>query len=311
MHEIDPKQKNYGFLAALGSFFLWGLLPIYWKSLLSVNPFEILCHRIVWSLLFVSIILTITKGWKDTFTPLKSRRDMIVLTGSSLMIGCNWLLYIWAVNTGHVLDTSLGYYINPLVNVLLGFIFFRERLNALQLLAIGLAATGVLVSIISHGTLPWISLVLAITFGFYGLLRKIASVESLPGLFLETMVLTPLALGYIIKLKLDGTSALFTQGISVDLLLIGAGAVTATPLLGFAFGARRLQLTTVGLLQYLAPTIAFMLGVFVYREPFAVSNLVTFALIWSGLGVYTYESIRSIRRHNRMTRNKKSTDAAS
>ena len=300
MHELDPKQKTYGFIAALGAFFLWGLLPIYWKSLITVDPLEILCHRIVWSLVFISLVLTVMKGWNNVFAPLRSPKDLTILTLSSLMIGGNWLLYIWAVNTNHVLETSLGYYINPLVNVLLGFIFFRERLKPLQLIAILLAALGVANSIFSHGDLPWISLALAVSFAFYGLLRKIASVESLPGLFLETLVLGPFALAYIVKLQMDGASALFTQSPSIDLLLIGAGAVTATPLIGFAFGARRLQLTSLGLLQYLAPTIAFLLGIFVYKEPFTTSHLITFALIWSGLAVYTFESIRSIRKQRRI-----------
>ena len=300
MREIDPKQKSYGFIATLTAFLMWGLLPVYWKSLITVNPFEILCHRVVWSLVFISVVLTVRKGWRETFAPLGSKRDLLILAASSLMIGGNWLLYIWAVNTNHVLETSLGYYINPLVNVLLGFVFLRERLRPLQLVAIGLAALGVVNSVISHGELPWISLVLAVTFALYGLLRKIASVESLPGLFLETMVLGPFALGYIVWLQAHGQSALFHQGLSIDLLLMGAGVATATPLIGFAFGARRLQLTTVGLLQYLAPSLAFMLGVFIYREPFTPSHLVTFLLIWSGLAVYTAESVVRIRRHRRI-----------
>ncbi|XXJ20436.1 EamA family transporter RarD [Desulfovibrio caledoniensis] len=300
MRNIDPKQKSYGFAAALAAFFGWGLLPVYWKSLITVNPFEILCHRVVWSLVFIAVILTLRRGWNATFAPLKSRRDRLILTASSLMIGFNWLLYIWAVNNDHVLDTSLGYYITPLVNVLLGFVFFRERLRPLQMIAIGLAALGVINSVVAHGHLPWISLALAVSFGLYGLLRKVASVESLPGLFLETMVLGPFALGYILWLQAHGASALSHQGIHVDLLLVGAGVVTASPLIGFAYGARRLQLTTVGLLQYLAPSIAFLLGVFVYREPFNASHLITFALIWSGLAVYTAESIVTMRAQRRL-----------
>ncbi|WP_338667485.1 EamA family transporter RarD [Pseudodesulfovibrio methanolicus] len=301
MRHIDPKQKSYGFAAALAAFFGWGLLPVYWKSLITVNPFEILCHRVVWSLIFLAMLLTLRRGWKEALLPLRSPRDLLILTGSSLMIGFNWLLYIWAVNTGHVLDTSLGYYINPLVNVLLGFVFFRERLRPLQMVAIGLAALGVVNSLIAHGQLPWISLALAVSFGLYGLLRKIASVESLPGLFLETMVLGPFALAYILWLQAHGASALFHQGLRVDALLMGAGVVTAMPLVGFAFGARRLQLTTVGLLQYLAPSLAFLLGVFVYEEPFNARSLLTFALIWSGLAVYTAESVMAIRGQRRLT----------
>lgn len=302
MPPIDPKQKTYGFAATLGAFIAWGLLPIYWKSVITVDPFEILCHRIVWSLVFIAVILTLIKGWSGTFGAIRSGRDILILTLSSLMIGANWLVYIWAVNTGHVIATSLGYYINPLVSILLGFVFFRERLKPVQLVAIGLAALGVVNAVVGYGELPWISLTLAVTFGLYGLLRKIASVESLPGLFLETMILTPFALAYLVMLEADGTAAMFHQSLRIDLLLAGAGAATATPLIGFAFGARRLPLTVVGLLQYVAPSIAFCLGVFVYKEPFTTSHLVTFALIWAGLAVYTADTLRTIRNHRRYRR---------
>jgi len=299
MHNIDPKQKTYGFAAALASFAAWGLLPLYWKSVITVDPFEILCHRIVWSLVFIAIILTALRGWGGTFAAIRSKRDILVLTLSSLMIGVNWMLYIWAVNTGHVIETSLGYYINPLVNVLFGFLFFRERLKPMQMIAIGLAALGVAYAVLSHGELPWISLCLAVTFALYGLLRKIAAVESLPGLFLETMILSPIALAYLIMLEANGTAAMFHQSARIDLLLAGAGAVTATPLIGFAYGARRLPLTVIGLLQYIAPSIAFCLGVFVYREHFTSGHLATFALIWAGLAVYTGDTLRTLRKHRR------------
>lgn len=293
------KDPAYGFMAALGSFILWGLLPIYWKTVQSVPPLEILCHRIVWSLVFIGIILTVKHRWPETFAPLRSKRNIAILVMSSLCIGGNWLLYIWSVNTNHVLETSLGYYINPLVNVLFGFIFFRERLSPMQCIAIGLAALGVANSIISYGELPWISLVLAVTFALYGLLRKIAAVESLPGLFLETMVLAPAALYYLIHLQASGASPFLAGNLTVNIMLVGAGVVTATPLIGFAFGARRLQLTTLGILQYAAPSIAFVLGVFVYNEPFGPSHLLTFALIWLGLAVYTGDSIRTIRKQRK------------
>lgn len=291
-----------GFSAALGAFLLWGLLPIYWKSVQSVAPMEILAHRIVWSLAFIAVILTVKRRWPETFAPLRSPRNLGILVLSSLCIGINWLIYIWSVNNNHVLETSLGYYINPLVNVLLGFIFFRERLTRMQCVAITLATAGVLNSIISYGELPWISLALAVSFAFYGLLRKIAAVESLPGLFLETMVLTPLALGYILYLQSNGTSGFLAGDMSDNLLLVGAGIATATPLIGFAYGARRLQLTTLGILQYTAPSIAFLLGVFLYDEPFTPSHLITFGLIWTALAVYTTDSARTIRKQRRLAR---------
>ncbi|MDD3312452.1 EamA family transporter RarD [Pseudodesulfovibrio sp.] len=292
----EPAQ---GFAAALAAFIAWGLLPIYWKALGDVAPLEILCHRILWSLVFISVILTVKRRWAEAFAPLASPRSLLILACSSLCIGGNWLLYIWSVNTGHVVETSLGYYINPLVNVLLGFVFFRERLNGYQYAAIGLAGAGVAVSILSHGELPWISLTLAVSFGCYGLLRKIAAVASLPGLFLETMVLGPASLAYLIHLKWNGASGFLAGSPSTDLLLVGAGAVTALPLIGFAFGARRLNLSTLGILQYASPSIAFLLGVFVYKEPFGVGHMVTFALIWAGLVLYTVDSVRALRRHRR------------
>ncbi|QJB54998.1 EamA family transporter RarD [Pseudodesulfovibrio sp. zrk46] len=293
-------DKTSGFLAALGAFMAWGFLPMYWKEVQSVAPLEILCHRIVWSLVFIALVLTINKRWAETFAPMRSFRNVGILVLSSLCIGTNWLLYIWAVNTNHVLESSLGYYMNPLMNVILGFIVFQERPSRMQYVAIGLAAMGVANAVISYGEVPWVSLALAISFAFYGLLRKIAAVESLPGLFLETLILAPVSLYYILHLQVEGTSGFLAGDMHVDLFLMGAGVATAMPLIGFAFGARRLQLSTLGILQYLAPSIAFLLGVFLYHEPFGSSQLITFALIWSAVAVYSAESIITIRKQRRL-----------
>jgi len=295
----DPKENSYGFIAALAAFIAWGLLPMYWKALLSVPPLEILCHRIVWSLVFIATILTFKHRWAETFASLRTPKNFAILALSSLLLGLNWLLYIWAVNTNHVLEASLGYFITPLVNILLGFIVFHERLKPLQLAAIGLAALGVANSISSYGQIPWISLALAVSFAFYGLLRKLAAEESLPGLFLETLVLAPFALFYLVKLQVAGANSLFSGEPTLDLLLIGAGAATSLPLLGFAYGARRLQLTTLGLLQYSAPSITFLLGVFVYKEPFGSSHLLTFGLIWAGLAIYSIESLWTLKKYRK------------
>ena len=291
-----------GFCAALAAFIAWGLLPVYWKSVQTAAPLEILCHRIVWSLAFLLVVVTWKKAWGGLFAPLASGRNLLILTVSSLTIGGNWLLYIWAVNTGHVLETSLGYFITPLVNVSFGFIFFRERLNRAQLAAIGLACIGVANAVFSYGVFPWISLTLALSFAFYGLLRKVAAVESVQGLLLETLVLAPLALGYLLVLNSGEKGAFMAGEPVIDLLLIGAGAATALPLIGFAFGARRLQLSTLGVLQFIAPSIAFLLGVFLYQEPFGAVQLVTFACIWAGLAVYSMDTIRTIRRLRREAR---------
>ncbi|SOB59929.1 Uncharacterized transporter VC_0195 [Pseudodesulfovibrio profundus] len=302
MDNRPDAEKTAGFLAALSAFLMWGLLPLYWKAVQSVDSMEILCHRIVWSLVFIGIILTFKARWRETLAPLRSPRNLGILALSSICIGINWLIYIWAVNANHVLATSLGYYINPLVNVLFGFLFFKERLNRMQGIAIGLAALGVINSVINYGALPWISLTLAVSFACYGVLRKIAAVESLPGLFLETSVLTPVALLYLGYLNSQGVGAFPGAETHINLLLIGAGAATAMPLIGFAYGARRLQLTTLGILQYLGPSIAFLLGVFVFGEPFGTSQFITFCFIWGGLAVYTFDSIRNLRRQRRIAR---------
>ncbi len=280
-----------GMLAAGGAFVLWGLLPLYWKLLGSVPAMEILCHRIVWSAVFVALLVTCTGRWKEFREALGSRKTLLTMVCSSLLIGVNWGLYIWSVNSGHVLETSLGYYINPLVNVLLGFLIFRDTLRPVQLVAIGLAAAGVVYQLVQLGQLPWIALSLAFSFSLYGLLRKIALVESIPGLLFETLVLTPVVLAYLVYLHVEGTGAFGRQGATIDLFLAGAGVVTSLPLVGFAFGARRIRLVTLGLLQYAAPSIAFMLGVFVFNEPFSADRLITFGCIWSALVLYTGEGI--------------------
>lgn len=296
------QHTTYGFLSAFSGFIMWGLLPLYWKLVVDVAPMEILCHRIIWSLVFIAVILTLRSRWNEVFGPMRAPKNIAILSLSSLCIGGNWLLYIWAVTTNHVLETSLGYYITPLVNTVFGFLFFRERLTPMQYIAIGLAALGVANSIVNLGELPWISLVLAFSFACYGLLRKIAVVESLPGLFLETMVLVPAALGYLIYLVNTGQNGFLAGPARIDMLLVGAGVVTAMPLICFAYGARRLQLTTLGVLQFVAPSIAFILGVFVFNEPFSTTHLITFACIWTGLAIYTADSIRTIRRTRRATK---------
>ncbi|KAB1443235.1 EamA family transporter RarD [Pseudodesulfovibrio senegalensis] len=288
-----------GLTAALGAFIGWGLLPIYWKQLHHVPAMEILCHRIIWSLVFACLLVTIQGRWRETIAPLSSKRTLGMLTMSSLLLGSNWLMYIWCVNHDQVLATSLGYYINPLMNALLGFALLREKMSRLQLFAICFAAAGVINSIVSLGHFPWLALALAVTFALYGLLRKTAPMESLPGLTVETAIITPLALSYVLYLEYTGQGTFGHAAISTNLFLMGAGVATSMPLFGFAFGARRLRLTTLGIIQYIAPSIAFLLGVFVYREPFTTANLTTFALIWTGLAIYSADSIMQVRRARR------------
>jgi len=245
------------------------------------------------------LLVTFQGRWRETLAPLSSPRTLGMLTLSSLLLGSNWLMYIWCVNHDQVLATSLGYYINPLMNALLGFALLREKMTRLQMIAVCFATAGVINSIISIGHFPWIALALAVTFALYGLLRKTAPMESLPGLTVETAIITPLALGYVLYLEYMGKGGFAHAGMSTSLLLMGAGVATSMPLFGFAFGARRLRLTTLGIIQYIAPSIAFLLGVFVYHEPFDSGNLITFALIWTGLAIYSGESIMQIRRERR------------
>ena len=280
-----------GFMAALAAFVVWGFLPVYWKTLDHVPAFEVLCHRIVWSLVFSGIIIGVQKRWKEVGAVFSSGRAMVYLLFSSLLIGGNWFVYIWSVNNGHVLETSLGYFINPLVNVFLAYVVFRDRLRPLQMLALAFAVVGVVNRIVYFGHVPAIALTLAVSFALYGLLRKLVKAESLPGLFCETAVLGVCALGYLITQAYRGAGAFGHVDLQTDCLLIGAGVATSLPLLGFAYGARRLGLIQLGMLQYVAPSIAFVLGAFMYREPFSFNYLITFILIWIAVGMYSAEGI--------------------
>jgi chloramphenicol-sensitive protein RarD len=293
-----PKGRNLpGLFAGGGAFLFWGLLPCYWKALKVVPAPEILCHRMFWSLVFVGAVITLWRRWPEVRAALFSRKNALFFLGSSSLLAVNWLTYIWGVNAGFVLDASMGYYINPLVNVLLGFIFFKDRLRRFQVVAILLAAAGVANLVINYGRFPWIALTLAFSFGLYGLIRKLVRVESLPGLFVESLFMSIPALFFLGWLQTTGQAALGGGHPEIDILLVGAGAVTAIPLLMFAFCARRLRLVEVGILQYLAPTCMFLLGVFAFGELFTTAHLITFSCIWTGIAIYTGESVFYLRRH--------------
>lgn len=283
-------QQLSGILFGLAAFVSWGFLPAYWKQLQDVAPFEILCHRIVWSCVFLCFIISYQKRWGEVATITRNSANLKKLFCSGLLIGFNWFIYIWAVNTDHVVETSLGYYINPMVNVLIGYLLLGERFNRLQLLAILCALSGVGYSLAAFGGLPVFALTLAITFAFYGYARKKIDVAPIPGLLIETCVLLVPALGYIVyrQLFFDG---LFLRQLGISLWLIGAGVATSLPLLWFAAAARKLKLSMVGILQYLAPSIAFVLGVFVYKEPFDWHSAITFGLIWTGVLMYCADSV--------------------
>ena len=289
-----------GVLFALGAYGAWGLLPVYWKALERVPLLEIVAHRVLWSLGFAALLLQGADGWSQVREVMRSPRLLLAMSATSLLIGSNWLLFIWAVNAGHVLATSLGYFLNPLVSVLLGVAFLRERLRLLQTLAVGLAAFGVLQLALREGGVPWISLLLAGTFALYGLLRKLAPIRPLAGLAVELLLLAPLAAGYLLWLGARHRGAFLAEGWGFESALLGlAGVATATPLLWFTAAARRLRLSTLGLFQYLAPSLSFGLAVAVYHEPFTRSDALTFGCIWAALALYSSDSARALRSRRR------------
>lgn len=286
MNDAVTHSKN-GVISAVCAYMAWGLFPLYWHLLEGVPAPQILSHRLVWSAVLVFILLMINRNWGWLRQVAADKRILGFFTMSTIILSSNWLLYIWAVNNGHVIESSLGYFINPLMSVLLGRVMLGERLSRMQLLAISLATLGVLWLTWQGGRVPWIALGLAITFSVYGFLRKIGRLPSMEGLALETFLMLPLALGALLWFEWQGTGRFGHAGLSTSLLLVGSGIVTAVPLLWFAAGARQLTLTTLGLLQYIAPTCQFLLGVWFFNEPFGGMRLFGYVLIWSGLVVYT------------------------
>jgi chloramphenicol-sensitive protein RarD len=280
-----------GMFYATLSYICWGMFPLYFKALQQIAPVEILVHRMLWSLLFVLALLAVRRQWGWLRTVLRQPRVLAGFAFSALLLSINWLLYIWAVNNDHVVDASLGYFINPLVNILLGLVFLKERLRPVQWLAVALAAAGVAWLTWQAGHPPWIGLALAFSFGGYGLLRKTALLGPLEGLTLEALLLFPLAFGYFVYLSWNGQNAFLSAPASTQWLLLAAGPITAIPLLLFAAGARRIPLSLMGLLQYLSPTLQLLLGVWLYHEPFGSARMAGFAVIWSGLVLYSAEGL--------------------
>jgi chloramphenicol-sensitive protein RarD len=284
-----------GFLAAALSYALWGLFPLYFRQIATVPALEIVVHRSVWSLVFVLIILAVQRRWAWLAGVASRPRTLAVFAASALLLSTNWLVYVWAVNNGRVMEASLGYFINPLVNVALGVLFLHERLRMAQRWALGLAGLGVAWLTWTAGVPPWIALALAFSFGLYGLLRKTAPLGALEGLALETALLAPLAVPALAWLSWHGGALSHADGATWAWLLF-AGPLTAVPLLLFAHGARRVTMATLGLLQYLAPTIQFALAVGLFHEPLKVERLIGFALIWLALALYSAESLWMMRR---------------
>lgn len=284
-----------GMAAGFGAFFCWGLLPLYWHPLMGIPAPEILAHRIFWSLLTIAPFVWLTKRMPEVKAALRSGRVMARILCSALLVGFNWGIYVWGVTNGRVVECSLGYFINPLVNVLLGSLLLRERHTRLQWLAVGLAGAGVLWNVLAFGQFPWLALALALSFALYGFCRKTVKVESVPGLFLEALILFPLAGGWLLWLAVQGQGHFCAATPGVQALLLGAGLATSAPLALFAYAARHMHLSTLGLLQYVSPTGTFLLGVFVFQEPVTFTSLVTFGCIWTALGVYTWSSLRQQR----------------
>lgn len=289
-----------GILYACGAYFFWGVLPLYLKLLQSVNSLEVLAHRIVWSLVLLLGILAIRRHWGWLRGLRQTPRTLRSFVASAMFISINWGVYIWAVNDARTVDASLGYFINPLINVLAGTLLLRERLRSAQWLAVGVATAGVAWLTAASGSVPVVSLVLACSFAAYGLLRKMATLGAVEGLTLETLLLAPAAVGWLVWAGMSGQAAYPQAGPLLWIILLAAGPVTAIPLLLFAAGARRIPLTTLGVLQYIAPTLQFLLGVFAFGEPFDRARLVGFLLIWTALAVFTVEGIWRTQRTARL-----------
>jgi chloramphenicol-sensitive protein RarD len=289
-----------GIFYALAAFGIWGLAPIFFRLIGRVPALEVVAHRVVWAVALLCFTLLLTRRGRALLTELGKPRRLLFLSLTALLVSGNWLIYIWSIQHERLLEASLGYYINPLVNVLLGMLFLHERLNLRQGVAVTLAAIGVLNLIVALGVFPWIALSLALLFGFYGLLRKKAAIDAMVGLTVETILLTPLALAFLVALALQGNGAFGRGDIATDLLLAATGLITAIPLFCFLQAAQRLRLSTLGLMQYLAPSLNFLLAVVFYHEPFTWAHFVTFLFIWLALAIYSFDAF-SERRAQRVS----------
>ncbi|KIP67441.1 EamA family transporter [Vibrio jasicida] len=292
----EQQRSRQGILLAVGAYTMWGIAPIYFKSIAEVSPLEILSHRVFWSFFLLAALLHFGRQWRSVRDIIKNKTKMMYLISTAILVGANWLIFIWAVTSNHMLDASLGYYINPLINVLLGMVFLGERLRKLQWFAVVLAACGVLVQLIVFGSVPVVAIALAMSFGFYGLLRKKVSVEAQTGLFIETLVMLPAASIYLFFIASTPTSNMFENPWQLNTLLIAAGVITTLPLLCFTGAATRLKLSTLGFFQYIGPSLMFLLAVLIYGEPFTSDKAITFAFIWGALVVFSFDGLRNNRK---------------
>jgi chloramphenicol-sensitive protein RarD len=286
------QQPVAGGLFAFSAFLIWGLSPIYWKALHGVGAFEVILHRVLWSFAVLMPLVFLNRRWEAFKDVLKKPKMMVILLITSVLVGGNWLLYVWAINNGRVLQASLGYYINPLVNIFLGMIFLRERLRQAQTIAVIIATLAVFYLTLRLGVFPWVSLTLAFSFGCYGLVRKTAAVGPLVGLAMETLLLTVPAGIWVYHLYQTNAGAFLRSGLHTDLLLLGTGILTATPLLLFNLGAKRITMASLGFIQYTAPTGMLVLGITLFGEPFTRVQAITFGLIWMALAIYSWDTVR-------------------
>ncbi|MFQ3202469.1 EamA family transporter RarD [Pseudoalteromonas sp. SD03] len=295
---IDTEQRKGAIFACL-AFFMWGLAPIYFKMIQHVSAFEILMHRVIWSVMFLILVVSVLNYWDKIRRILIQPKLILMLVVTSTLLGFNWGLFIWAINNNHMLDASLGYYINPLLNVLLGMVFLNERLRKLQGAAVALAFTGVLLQLISFGSFPVVAFSLATSFALYGLLRKKLQVDALPGILIEALILLPVALTYWWLMVPTETSNLPANDWLTNALLVSAGIVTTLPLLCFTGAAKRLQYTTLGFFQYIGPSLMFILAVLFYGEVFDAERVITFACIWSALAIFSWDSYHQSRKRRK------------
>lgn len=286
---------NKGILYGIGAYALWGFFPIYWKVLHDVPALQVIGHRIGWSFILLLVYIVARGQWQVFRASVMNWRTIGIYTIAAILLSFNWLIYVWGVNAGFIVETSLGYFINPLLSVLLGVVFLRERLRPWQWVPVGIAAIGVGFLTFVYGRLPWIALSLAFTFGFYGFVKKLSPLGSLYGLTLETGIVFPIAVIYLVIVGFNGSGAFFHEGARIDAFLIGSGLVTTIPLLMFASAAKQIPLTIVGLLQYIAPTIQFLIGVIIYKEPFDHAHLIGFSIVWVALIIFAVESYMANR----------------
>ncbi|CAM3478211.1 EamA family transporter RarD [Thalassospira profundimaris] len=292
-----PALIGPGPLAGLGAFTIWGAFGLYFKQVGFAEPFEILAHRILWSAVLTLILVLALGRRKKLLELISSTRTIGLLFLSSILVAGNWVIYIWAINSGNALEASLGYYIMPLVMLLLGRVFFAEKLNRVQLVSVAICTIGVLNLLVFYGHLPWIALSLSTLFAFYGVIRKFVPADPIAGLFVECALLSPVTLGYIFWLESQGDAAFGHIGIAQDALLIGLGILTTIPLVLFAFAARNMKFSALGLMQYINPTLQFLIAVLVFGEAFTTAHMVTYGLVWFGLGIYSWDNLRTARQN--------------